>query len=66
MAVKERAAYTMAEACEQIGGVSRQHLYALVARGELAVVKVGRRTLVPASEIERLTTPPVEEGSPSG
>ena len=50
--------YSMTEAAELLGGCSRAHLYNLVARGELQVVKVGHRTLVPASEIDRLLTVP--------
>jgi excisionase family DNA binding protein len=34
--------------------VSRRHIYRLVARGELRVVRLGRRVLVPRSELERL------------
>ena len=51
-----RAAYPLEEARQLLGGVTRQHLYNLADRGEIRLVKLGRRTLVPASEIERLTT----------
>jgi excisionase family DNA binding protein len=47
-------AYTMAEACELLGGISRTHLYTLIDRGDIRRVKLGRRSLIPASEIERL------------
>ena len=34
--------------------ISRSHLYQLALRGELRIVKIGSRTLIPATEIERL------------
>lgn len=34
--------------------ISRSHLYGLALKGELRIVKVGNRTLIPAAEIERL------------
>jgi|HigsolmetaAR202D_1030399.scaffolds.fasta_scaffold04796_10 excisionase family DNA binding protein len=48
-----RAAYPMQEAAELLG-VSRSHVYALAERGQLRLVRIGRRTVVPASEIARL------------
>jgi len=50
-----RAAYPLDEACQLLGGCSRNHLYNLANRGELRLVRIGRRVLVPASEIERLS-----------
>jgi excisionase family DNA binding protein len=50
----ERAAYPVSEARELLGGISRSSLYRLIAAGQIRVVKLGSRTLVPASEIERL------------
>jgi excisionase family DNA binding protein len=35
-------------------GVTRQHLYHLVARGELRTVTLGRARLVPMSELRRI------------
>jgi excisionase family DNA binding protein len=55
-AVIERAAYPLDEASRLLGGISRGTLYNMSARGEIRLVKLGRRTLVPRSEIERLTT----------
>lgn len=43
------------EACEAIG-VSRRTVYKLTASGRLATVKIGRRRLVPPSEITRMTS----------
>ncbi len=49
-----RAAYPLDEAQALLGGCSRSHLYNLADRGELRFVRIGRRVLVPASEIRRL------------
>ncbi|WP_057966339.1 MULTISPECIES: helix-turn-helix domain-containing protein [Mycobacteriaceae] len=45
--------YTMEETAE-ILRVSREYLYRMRQRGQLTVVKFGRRTLVEAAEIERV------------
>ncbi|MGV0675651.1 helix-turn-helix domain-containing protein [Mycolicibacterium fortuitum] len=45
--------YTVEEAAE-ILRVSREYLYRMRQRGEITVVKFGRRTLVEASEIDRV------------
>ena len=45
--------YTMEEAAEVLR-VSREYLYRMRQRGELIVVKFGRRTLVEATEIDRV------------
>lgn len=42
----ERLVYTVAEAGELLG-ISRAFAYELVARGELPVIRLGRRRLVP-------------------
>lgn len=34
-------------------GIGRSTLYELIANGEIKVVKIGRRTLVPHDELER-------------
>jgi excisionase family DNA binding protein len=44
---------SIAEACE-ITGISRSALYDSIARGEIASRKLGRRRLIPRSELERL------------
>jgi excisionase family DNA binding protein len=51
----ERAAYPLDEAGRLLGGISRGTFYNMRDRGEIRLVKLGRRTLVPRSEIERLT-----------
>jgi excisionase family DNA binding protein len=43
---RERLVYTVAEAGELLG-ISRAFAYELVARGELPVIRLGRRRLVP-------------------
>jgi excisionase family DNA binding protein len=43
---EERLVYTVSEAGELLG-ISRAFAYELVARGELPVIKLGRRRLVP-------------------
>ncbi|SLJ24058.1 DNA-binding protein [Mycobacteroides abscessus subsp. abscessus] len=45
--------YTMEETAEVLR-VSREYLYRMRQKGELVVVKFGRRTLVEAAEIERV------------
>lgn len=40
------------EACRRLG-VGRTSLYALVKAGEIHVIKVGSRTLIPESELQR-------------
>lgn len=41
------------DACATLG-VSRSHIYNLAAKGEVRLVRIGGRTLVPESEIDRL------------
>jgi excisionase family DNA binding protein len=36
---------------EALGGIARTTLFRLMADGELAIVKVGRRTMIPESSI---------------
>ena len=40
------------EARELLGNVSRTHLYALIANGDLKSVKIGRRTLFRVSDLK--------------
>jgi hypothetical protein len=49
----------------RMGGISRSHFYELVARNEIRVIKLGYRTLVPASEAERLLAGPEKSASKS-
>jgi len=50
----KRLAYTIEDAGELLGGLSRNSFYRLNAAGKLRLIKVGGRTLVPHSEIVRL------------
>lgn len=52
----ERLAFPVNEACYAMG-IKRSLLYELIKRGEIEPVKIAGRTLIPRSEIERLTTP---------
>lgn len=48
-----RSAFRVNETAAQLG-VSRAHIYNLIARGMVRVVKLGDVTLIPASEVDRL------------
>ena len=48
-----KLALSPAEAAEALG-VSRSTVYRMVSSGQLAVVKVGRRTLVAKSDLDAL------------
>lgn len=50
----QRLAYTLDDAGELLGGLSRNSFYRLHSAGKLRLIKVGGRTLVPHSEIVRL------------
>lgn len=52
MSDHERA-YTVAEACERLGDISRTQFYRLVQSGDLEARKLGSRTVVLGSEIQR-------------
>ncbi len=41
------------DACRAIG-ISRSHLYALAAKGQIRLIHIGGRTVVPETEIDRL------------
>ena len=47
----DRSLYNVSEVLERLG-VSQTTLYALLRRGDLPRVKVGRRTFVPAPDLE--------------
>lgn len=49
----QRQAWRVKEFCDAVR-ISRSHFYELVKRGEIRVVKLGDRTLVPDSERARL------------
>ena len=49
----ERLVYTVTEAAERLG-ISRAFAYELVARGDLPVIRLGRRRLVPKVALAEL------------
>jgi excisionase family DNA binding protein len=61
-APEERLVYTVAEAGEMLG-ISRAFAYELVARGELPVITLGRRRLVPKAGLFALVCQPETEAS---
>lgn len=55
-------AYSIPVTCEMLGGLSRGQFYAEVREGRLTARKIGSRTVVLASEIDRyLAALPVAE-----
>lgn len=62
-APEERLVYTVAEAGEMLG-ISRAFAYELVARGELPVIRLGRRLLVPKVGLLALVGQTGPEASP--
>jgi excisionase family DNA binding protein len=50
-----RLAYSPSAGAQALG-ISRSKLYELIAEGELKIVKLGSRTLVPHSELVRFLT----------
>ena len=48
-----RRARTVADFCCQLS-ISRSHFYDLVSEGRIKIIKIGGRTLVPETELERL------------
>ena len=48
-------AYRIDEACHSLG-IGRTSIYELIKTGKLKVVKIAGRSLIPASEIERLAS----------
>ena len=55
IAAAPKRAYRIDEACYVLG-IGRTSLYELVKVGELKLIKIAGRSLVPNSEIERLTS----------
>jgi excisionase family DNA binding protein len=50
----DRFAYRVSDACVALG-IGRTSFYELVKSGQLKLIKIAGRTLVPRSELERLT-----------
>jgi excisionase family DNA binding protein len=51
--VQPRLLHSIPQAAEVLGGVSRSVLYEKIKGGEIATVKVGRRTYITHAELER-------------
>jgi predicted site-specific integrase-resolvase len=51
---QDRLAYRISDACTALG-IGRTSFNGLVKSGELKLIKIAGRTLVPRSELERLT-----------
>ena len=51
-----RSAYPVNEGCYKLG-ICRSSLYEMAKDGKIKLIKIAGRTLVPHSEIERLTSP---------
>ena len=51
----DRFAYPVNEACHALG-IGRTSLYSLVKTGDLKLIRVAGRSLIPRSELERLTS----------
>ncbi len=49
-----RAAYPIPEARSLLGNIGQSHMYALMADGRIKFIKLGRRRLISANEIERV------------
>ena len=52
-----RLAYSVDEACRQLS-IGRTSLYEMAKKDELRLIRIAGRTLVPRSELERLTSIP--------
>jgi len=48
-----KLAYSIQEACGLLS-IGRTTLYSLIGQGDLAILKVGRRTLIPAESLNTL------------
>jgi excisionase family DNA binding protein len=51
----QRLAYSIDEACQMLS-IGRTSLYEMAKRNEVRLIKIAGRTLVPLSELQRLTT----------
>ena len=53
--ILRQAGYSPRDAALQLS-ISRSHLYNLIKSGEIKAAKIGYRTVIPATEIDRLLT----------
>jgi len=42
---------SLREACQRLGGISRPTLYKILSAGEIGSVEIGRRRMIPTSDI---------------
>jgi len=57
--------YTIEEARERLGGISRNTIYKLLRSGKLASVPIGRRRFIPGNAIESFVAVTTTTNSPS-
>lgn len=55
-------AHTVPDACRRLG-IGRTLTYQLIAKGELRTIKIGSRTLIPESELQRLVADRLSGGA---
>ena len=63
--MKDRALYSITEAREMLGGISRNSIYALLNSGELASVVIGCRRFVSPAAISELISKATTTESPT-
>jgi excisionase family DNA binding protein len=59
MHIETPLAHQIPEACRRIG-VARTSIYELIKAGEIKSIKIGSRTLIPESELQRFITKRLE------
>jgi excisionase family DNA binding protein len=63
--MKDRALYSITEARELLGGISRNTIYALLNSGELASVVIGCRRFISPAAISELISKSTTTESPA-
>jgi excisionase family DNA binding protein len=63
--MKDRDLYSIDEARERLGGISRNSIYQLLHKGQLASVIIGTRRLVSAAAIDQLIANATTTTSPT-
>ena len=53
MEATAKRAYTMAEACQYLGGVSRPTMYKLMRDGEVSSFHIGVRVYIPIESLDK-------------
>jgi len=52
--IKGDAPRPLDNACQELGGISKSHLYNLVKAGKLKLIRIGNRSFIPYTEIQRV------------